>query len=399
MHFNRKINRTIDRRQALAALAALAAAPTLALAETTPGVSKSEIVVGSIQDLSGPLVSFGKPARDGMVMRVDQANAAGGVFGRKIRLVVEDSAYDTKKAVLAADKLISSDKVFAVVGTLGAAPAVGTVDAIVDSGALHLFPLTAHRAMFEPFHKLKFAAYTPYPESTRFGLKELLKKGYKRVAILYQDDDFGLEILNGTEAALKEANMALVERASYKRGATDFATQMQKIKAANPDLIVLATIVRETIGSITEARKIGYTGDFFGSQGSYIPALPKLGGKALEGMYNMNEIPTPYRDNPGNTKLLNDWMDAYKARFGSDAEIGGLQGWFVMDMFIKTLEKTGANLTTDAFVKALESSTFPRSFLGTPDISFGPKKRLGNSQARIAQIQNGRWVNVTDFVK
>lgn len=388
-----------QRRHIATLVAALTFAPVGVLAQATPGITKSEIVIGSIQDLSGPLVSFGKPVRDGMVMRVDQANAAGGVLGRKIKLIVEDSAYDTKKAVLAADKLVTSDKVFAVVGTLGAAPAVATVDAVVDGGALHLFPLTAHRAMFEPLHKLKFAAYTPYTDSTRAGLKEMLKKGYKRVAVLYQDDEFGLDIVNGTEAALKEAGLPLVERTSYKRGATEFSSQMQKLKAANPDLIVLATIVRETIGSISEARKIGYTGDFFGSQGSYIPALPKLGGKAIEGLYNMNEIPTPYRDNPGNTKMLNDWMDAYKTRYGSDAEIGGLQGWFVMDMFIKTAEKAGANLTTDAFVKALESTTFPRSFLGTPDISFGPKKHLGNNQARIAQIQNGRWVNVTDFVK
>ncbi len=391
MHFNR--------RHFTALASALAILPASVLAASTPGVSKSEIVVGSIQDLSGPIVSFGKPARDGMLLRVDQANAAGGVFGRKIKLVVEDGAYDTKKSVLAADKLINSDKVFAVVGTLGAAPAVATIDAVVDSGALHLFPLNAHRAMFEPFHKLKFAAYTPYTESTRAGVKELLKKGYKRVAILYQDDEFGLDILNGTEAALKEANLTLVERTSYKRGATEFSSQMQKLKAANPDLIVLATVVRETIGSIAEARKIGYTGDFFGSQGSYIPALPKLGGKAIEGLFNMNEIPTPYRDNPGNSRLLNEWMDTYKARFGSEADIGGLQGWFVMDMFLKTVEKAGPNLTTESFVKALESTTFPRSFLGTPDISFGPKKHLGNSQARIAQIQNGRWVNVTDFVK
>ena len=116
---------------------------------------------------------------------------------------------------------------------------------------------------------------------------------------------------------------------------------MQKLKAANPDLIVLATVLRETIGSISEARKIGYTSDFIGSQGSYIPALPQLGGKAIDGLYNMNEIPTPYRDSPGNSKLLNEWMDIYKARYGSDADIGGLQGWFVMDMFIKTAEKAG----------------------------------------------------------
>jgi branched-chain amino acid transport system substrate-binding protein len=389
----------LQRRQFSAMAAALAALPATVLAQSTRGVSKTEIVVGSVQDLSGPLVSFGKPVRDGMVMRVDQTNEAGGVHGRKIRLVVEDAGYDTRKSVLAADKLINTNKIFAMIGTLGTAPAVATIDAVIDSGALHLFPLTAHHSMFDPMHKLKFAAFTPYPDSTRAGLKEMLKKGYKRVAILYQDDEFGLDILKGTEAALKEANLPLVEKTSYKRGATEFASQMQRIKGANPDLIVLATVVRETIGSIAEARKIGYTGDFFGSQGSYIGALPRLGGKTIEGMYNMNEIPVPYRDTPGNSKLLNDWMDAYKARTNVDAETGAVMGWFVMDMFIKTLEKTGPNLSTDSFVKALETSTFPRSFLGTPDISFGPQKRLGNNQARIAQILNGRWVNVSDFVK
>jgi len=389
----------LQRRQLSVLAAALAIIPAAVLAQATPGVSRAEVVVGSIQDLSGPLVSFGKPVRDGMVMRVEQTNNAGGVHGRKIKLVVEDAGYDTKKAVLAGDKLINSDKAFAVLGTLGAAPAGATIDAIVDSGTLHLFPLNAQRSMFDPFHKLKFAAWTPYTDSTRAGVKEMLKKGYKRVAILYQDDEFGLEILNGTEAALKEANLALVEKTSYKRGATEFASQMQKLKSANPDLIVLATIVRETIGAMAEGRKIGYTGDFFGSQGSYIGALPKIGGKVVEGLYNVNEISVPYRDTPGNSSQLNEWMDAYKARTNIDAETGAVMGWFVMDMFIKTLEKTGPNLTTDNFVKALESSIFPRSFLGTPEISFGPNKHLGNNQARIAQAQNGRWVNVTDFVK
>ena len=392
----------MQRRQLIQAsgAVALAAGSGRAFAAATPGVSKTEVVIGSIQDLSGPIVSFGKPVRDGMVMRTEQANAAGGVQGRKIKLVVEDSAYDTKKSVLAADKLIGSDKVFAVVGTLGASPALSTMQAIMDSGALHLFPLTSSRAMYEPFQRLKFAAFTPYPDSTRAGLRELIKRNnYKRVAILYQDDEFGLDIISGTEAGLKEVGQTLVERASYKRGATDFASQIAKIKAANPDLIVLATVVRETIGAMAEARKIGYTGDFFGSQGSYIPATPKIGGKAVDGLYNVCEVPAPYRDDPGNTKLLNDWMDAYKARFSAEADLGSVFGYFLMDMVIRTLDKAGPALSTDAFVKALESSTFPRSFLGTPEISFSASKRLGNSSARVAQIKGGRWVNVSDFVK
>ena len=153
--------------------------------------------------------------------------------------------------------------------------------------------------------------------------------------------------------------------------------------AGTPNTLTRDTVYGNTAGTTAKL-------NFTGSVG---------GGKAIEGLYNVNEIPVPYRDNPGNTKLLNEWMDAYKARTNIDAETGAVMGWFVMDMFVKTLEKTGPNLTTDNFIKALEASAFPRTFLGTPDISFGPKKHLGNSQARIAQAQNGRWVNVTDFVK
>ena len=99
---------------------------------------------------------------------------------------------------------------------------------------------------------------------------------------------------------------------------------------------MLATVVRETIGAVSEARKLGYAGDFFGSPGSYIPAVAKLGGKALEGMYNLYEIPNPYRDNPANSKLLNQWLDGYKARFNEDAELWGVFGWFVMDLLVRT---------------------------------------------------------------
>ena len=90
---------------------------------------------------------------------------------------------------------------------------------------------------------------------------------------------------------------------------------------------------------------------------------------------------------------------ARPASFNAEADLGGVFGWFLMDMFIKTTEAAGPGLSTETFVKALEASTFPRSFLGTPEFSFSASKRLGNSQCRLAQIRNGRWVNVSDFVK
>ncbi|HKX44123.1 MAG TPA: ABC transporter substrate-binding protein, partial [Burkholderiaceae bacterium] len=98
-----------------------AAASTGAQAQTSQGVSKSEILVGTIQDLSGPLAGYGKQVRAGMLLAVDEVNEQGGLHGRKLRLLVEDSGYDPKKAVLAAQKLVNQDKIFIMAGHIGTA--------------------------------------------------------------------------------------------------------------------------------------------------------------------------------------------------------------------------------------------------------------------------------------
>lgn len=364
------------------------------------GVSKGEIVIGSIQDLSGPVAALGKPIYNGMILRTEQINAAGGIHGRKLKTIVEDSGYDPKKAVLAAQKLLNQDRIFAMVGTLGTPVSLATLPLVLEKGVLHLFPVTAHTGNFEPLHKLKFSTANPYPHTTEIGIREMLKmKGYKRVAILYQDDEYGADVLRGAEATLKNAGLSLVERASYKRGATDFSSQMQKLRAANPDLIVLGTVVRETIGAVATGRQLGYTGDFLGSEAAYQPAVAKAGGKAVEGLYAVSTVPTPYRDDPGNSKVLNEWMDAYKARFNEDPDLYSIYGSMLIDIFARAADKAGPNLSVDSMVAALENNPYPRTFFGNPEIAWTATKRMGQDQARIAQIQNGRWVAVGEFVR
>ena len=103
-------------------LTALVMASVLCTAQTLPqGISKNEILIGSIQDLSGPLAGYGKQARNGMQMALEEINETGGIHGRKIKLLIEDSAYDPKKAVLAAQKLVNQDKIFMMVGHIGTA--------------------------------------------------------------------------------------------------------------------------------------------------------------------------------------------------------------------------------------------------------------------------------------
>src|SRR5678816_1065106 len=243
-------------RAALAATLGLAVFG--ALAAEQQGVSKNEIVIGSIQDLSGPIAGFGKQVRLGMMLRVDEINEQGGINGRKLKLLVEDSGYDPKKAVLAAQKLVNQDKIFIMIGHIGTAQNNAAMPVQFEKNVINFFPITAAREMYEPFHRLKYSFAATYFDQVKTAMPKLIKeKGAKKVCIMYQDDEFGLEVLRGGEAALKTIGMEFAEKTSYKRGATDFSSQVARMKAAGCDFVVLGTIIRETIGGIAEGRKTG----------------------------------------------------------------------------------------------------------------------------------------------
>ncbi len=363
----------------------------------TQGVSKNEIVIGSMQDLSGPVVAFSKQTKLGMEMRTDEVNAAGGIHGRKLKLIVEDHGYDPKKAVLATQKLVQRDKIFAMLGTMGTPTALPSMPILFEKNIPHLFPLSAAREMYEPLHRLKFSTAATYFDQVRAGVKHIVKlKGFKKVCTLYQDDDFGLEVLRGAEAGLKEVNMALAERTTYKRGATDFSSQIAKMKDTGCDFVVLGTIIRETIGAIGTARKLGWGVEFMGSAASYTDLIHKLGGPAMNGFYSTNTVNNPYMDDA--SKNVRDWAVKYKERTKEDPTVFSVYGYTLIDLFVRVAEKAGPSLTVDTFIGTLEKFSVPRDMFGTDEMSFSKTKHLGSNRARLSQIVNGKWTPITDYI-
>jgi branched-chain amino acid transport system substrate-binding protein len=383
----------------LSAVATLAMASTLALAQNSnQGVSKDEITLGSIQDLSGPIAGFGKQVRLGMMLRVDEINEQGGVNGRKIKLVVEDSAYDPKKAVLGAQKLVNQDKIFAMIGHIGTAQNMAAMPVQFEKNVINFFPVTAAREMYEPFHRLKYSFAATYYDQMRTVVPKMVKeKGAKKVCTMYQDDEFGLEVMRGAEAGLKTINMALAEKTSYKRGATDFSSQIQKLQASGCDFVVLGTIIRETIGGIATARKLGYNPTFMGSSAAYTDLIHKLGGKAMDGFYATHTSQHPYLDEAD--QKIRFWATKYQTKFNEEPTVFSVYGYNAIDAFAAAAAKAGKNLTTDSFIKVMDSMVVEPDIFGSPRATFGPKKRLGNETSRMSQLQNAKWKVVSDYVK
>jgi branched-chain amino acid transport system substrate-binding protein len=378
-------------------LASLVLCAGAAFAQNANGISKTEITIGSIQDLSGPLAGYGKQIRNGMLMRIDEANETGGINGRKLKLLIEDDGYDPKKAVLAAQKLVNQDGIFAMVGHLGTAQNMAAMPVQFDKHVINFFPITAAREMYEPHHRLKYANAATYYDQMRIAAPRLAKdRNVKKACVIYQDDDFGLEVMRGAEAGLKVIGMAFTEKTSYKRGATDFSSQVAKMKAAGCEMVVLGTIIRETVGTMSESRKNGFNPLFVGSSAVYTDLIPKLGGKGTDGLFATMTSQHPYLDDA--TQQVRFWAAKYKTRFNEDPTVFSVYGYGAIDAFLKVAAKAGPNLNTDAFVKTMDSMVFPRDMFGTAELTFSPTKRLGNQFSRLSQIQDGRWKVVSDYV-
>ena len=383
-----------------AAFATLALTATATQAQNAPpqGVSATEITLGSIQDLSGPIAGFGKQSRLGMMLAVDEINEQGGINGRKLKLIVEDSAYDPKKAVLAAQKLVNQDKIFIMLGHLGTAQNMAAMPVQFEKNVINFFPITAAREMYEPFHKLKYSFAATYFDQMRNAVPKMVKdKGAKKVCTMYQDDDFGLEVLRGGEAGLKTIGMEFVEKTSYKRGATDFSSQVSKMQASGCDLIVLGTIIRETIGAIGTAKKSGYNPTFLASSAGYTDLIHKLGGAAMNGLYATMTVQNPYLDEA--SKPIQFWAAKYKTKFNEDPTVFSVYGYTIVDTFAKAATKAGKGLSTESFIKAMDTMSIPTDMFGSAPATFSPTKRLGSEASRLSQITDGKWKVISEYIK
>ena len=345
-------------------------------------------------DLSGVAATYGVSSSNGVKMRFEEVNAAGGVHGRKLRVIVEDQAYQVPKAVQACNKLINRDKVFAFVAPLGTPMNNACFKDQFAAGVPNLFPLSAARSMFEPYEKLKFYGAASYVDQIRSGIEYFVKtKGKKAVCVMYQDTDFGKEILIGAELQTKKLNIKLVEAVGHKPTDQDFTASLTKLKGAGCDLIAMGTIVRDSIVPYTAARKMGWTNvDFLGSAAAYDLIVAAAPG--MEGFYGMGLTEMPYADS--SIANVRSFVESYKTKYKIDPNIGAVYGYVAADLSVNGLAAAGANLTTDSFIGGLESIKGYKDMFNGPAVTFGPNIRQGASSSFLAVAKGGRWTRVTE---
>src|SRR5579863_4665949 len=383
-------------RSKLMALAFTAAlmAPAMA-ADSVRGVTDNEILIGTYTDLSGVTAMWGVNNSNAWRMVFEEANAAGGINGRKIRYIVEDNQYQIPRSVQAANKLINRDGVFVMVANGGTPMNNATMPDQLAKGVANVFPLTSARSMYEPLNHLKFGLAASYYDQMRAGVKLFVEQHHsKTICAMSQDTDFGRDVMDGARDELKALNLKLAAETLHKPTDTDFSASVARLHDANCDLILVGGIVRDTVQIVSAVRKTGWNVEMLGQAASYDEAVAEVPGGVTEGFYSMT--PVLFVAGSSETPAVTKFADKYKKLYGKEPNFAAQIGYTAGQLVVLALQKAGKNLTEDSFVSGMESIKDWHDIFGSPAMSFSPTKHQGSNESFLCVVKSGKWVPVSN---
>ena len=356
----------------------------------TQGVTDTEILIGSNNDLSGPFAAFGAPATGAAKQYFDEVNAAGGVHGRQLKLIAEDHAYQMPKAMQNINKLVNSDQVFVMLLSLGTPMNIASFPLLERKGIANIGPLSAARQMIEPAAPYKFAGFSSYYDQLKAGVNYLNENnGRKVICAMYLPTDFGKEIQEGAKDAAADLGIEYKSETTHKPDEQDFVGSLTKLKDEGCDAIAMALTVRQTITVLGTAKKIGWDDvDFIGSSAAFHTAIAKVPNGITEGFYAAAGWPdlNTRMDDPHVKK----WVEAYTAEFGEAPGTGALLGRSAAEGLVMALEAAGPDLTAEGFLKAMEGLNYTDKITGV-QTDYSATDHQGGDAIIISKIEGGDW--------
>ena len=373
-------------RKSILALGIAAGMTSAAMAQQ--GVTDTEVLIGSNGDQSGIFAPFNVQAIKAAQMKFDEVNEAGGIHGRKIRMIVEDHQYQVPKAVANFNKLINSDGVFAMILNLGTPHNIAGFPLMQAKKVANIAPLTSARQMLEGDITYKYAGFSSYYDQIKAGVDYLVKeKGAEEICAMYIPSDFGKEIQEGAVDKAEELGKTLAAETTHKPDETDFVGALTKLKDAGCDIVATALGVRQTIIAVATAKKLGWNDvSFLGSSAAYHEAIASQPGGITDGYYAAGGWADykPRMDDPEVKK----WHDDFVAKYNEEPGMAAILGYGAAETLVKALEAAGQDLTPESFQKGMESLEF-RDVIADADIKMGPGDHQGGDIIVISKVEDG----------
>jgi branched-chain amino acid transport system substrate-binding protein len=374
----------------LAAGIGLALGGGAALAD--PGVGADKIVFGQAAALEGPAAALGSGMRDGILAAFAEANKAGGVNGRKLELLSVDDGYDPNKSIEATKKLLNDDKVFALIGPVGTPTSSATQPIATENGVPFIGPFTGAEFLRNPFKPNVVNVRASYFQETEEMVERLTKdRGFKNIAILYQDDGYGRAGLAGAQKALEKRGMKLVAEGTYERNTVAVKGALLALKNANPDAVIMIGAYKPCAEFIKLARKIKFEPTFVNISFVGSNALAKELGDAGQGVVVTQVVPFP---EDSSVPVVASYQAALKeAVSGAEPGFVSLEGYMTGKLVIEALKKIPGEPTRQALLDTILGNSFD---LGGLTLAYGKDDNQGSDKVFLTIIQeNGKFKAIT----
>ena len=355
---------------------------------STGGDAKEPIKFGWVGPLTGDEAVWGKCESQTLELLIEQKNEEGGLLGRKLELVKYDTKGDVNETINVTKRLVSQDKVAAIIGPNASAGAIAMAGVLTQAKTAGIATVATNPkvtvnddgSLNEYSYRICFI--DPYQGSVAasYAAKQL---NFKNAAILYDvSSDYAQGFRQYFVDTFKKAGGTIVADEAFNSGDTDFKPQLTKIKKANPEVVLLPGMYKETALIANQARDLGINAVLMGGDGWPSEKLNEMAGKAIEGSYVVNHL--DYND--PEAKPL---QDAYRAKYGADAGIE-LNAYMAHDAFLivcAAIEKAGTANPEDV-AKALTEVQI-KGLTGNIKLS----KETHNPDGKEAAIQKYTYEN------
>ena len=371
---------------AVLSLLAVAGGDGVSAAEA-PGVGPTAVRFGQSCALSGPAKALGEGMRLGILAAFDEANRAGGVHGRQLRLTTLDDRYEPEAAIANTRRLLEQEKVFGLIGAVGTPTSKAAEPIATEAGAFYLGAFTGAEflrdARLRPRVINVRASYFQETEEMVARLTEDL--GVQRIGILYQDDSYGRAGLAGTLRALAKRNMKLAVEATYPRNTMAVKTAVLDLRAGQPEAIIIVGAYAPVASFIKWCRFLGFNPIFvnisFVGSSALAKALGPGGGK---GVIITQVVPFPHDDR---TPVVAQYQEAL-GTLAPTATPGfvSLEGYLTGRVAIEALRRAGPAPTREGFVSALQRAG-PID-LGGFELRYGESDNQGSDRVYLTEIDD-----------
>lgn len=357
----------------------------------TPLPSSAPITIGMSNALTGPTGALGTDFRTGAQIYFDRINEHGGIHGRKLNLVSYDDGYEPVATISNTRTLLEKDKAFLLFGYVGTPTSRVTLPIAARLGIPFIAPFTGAGFLRQPDMPVVFNVRASYADETEAMVKYLTETlHFTRIGLFIQDDAYGSAGRNGARKALEKRNLQVVSVGKYKRNTSDILPALDKLRAANPQAVIMVGAYAPSAAFIQQARKTGFNPVFMNVSFVGTQQLTEALGRDGEGVYITQVMPSPYdtslplirayQADATNSKVPNMNMFNY----------GTLEGYVGANVLVHMISSTGSALSRAAFISTSEN--LGRFNISGLNFSFSPNNHQGSTRVYLTRIVSGTVV-------